>query len=50
MRTLLHYFAVTQNSTHFFSSDSALFVKKPEVGEVAHVLAHAWVAFLHLIR
>ncbi len=30
--TFLHFFAFTQNSTRFFSSDSALFAKKRGVG------------------
>src|SRR5712664_3828380 len=33
LRTLLHFFAFTQNSTRFFSSDSALFAKKTGGGE-----------------
>ncbi len=39
LRTLLRFFAPTQKATRFFSSDSALFVKKHPGGGVGEALA-----------
>src|SRR6266851_2085130 len=54
VRTLLHFFALffalTKNSTHFFSSDSALFAKKTWGGGGATNPRFPRLAFLHCIR
>src|SRR5229473_415735 len=46
----LHFFALTKNSTHFFSSDSALFAENTRGGGGATNPRFPRLAFLHCIR
>jgi hypothetical protein len=44
LHTLLHFFALTQNSTLFFSCDSALFAKNTRVGGARSTCCPKWLS------